>query len=73
MAPPARFKEMIEFSEAIGREFSYVRVDLYEVDGQIKLGELTFYPSAGNDRFNSDWWDAEFGRQWKVDWSTNGT
>ena len=70
MEPPARLKEMIEFAEAIGRDFSYVRVDFYLVDGQIKVGELTFYPGAGHDRFDNDAWDMEFGRQWRIDWDT---
>jgi hypothetical protein len=70
MTPPLRLQEMIAFSEELGREFSYVRVDLYEVEGQMKLGELTFYPSAGHDRFDNDAWDMEFGQQWKIDWQT---
>jgi hypothetical protein len=64
---PAKLDEMTRIAEAIGNDFSYVRVDLYEIEGAIKFGELTFYPGAGHDRFNPREWDAKFGGQWKLD------
>lgn len=62
---PARLKEMVALAEAMGTGFSYVRVDLYQAHDDIKLGELTFYPGAGHDRFSSPEWDEKFGLQWK--------
>lgn len=64
--PPSRLKEMIELSEALGAEFTYVRVDLYEIDQNIKFGEFTFYPGAGHDPFDPPEWDLAFGRQWTL-------
>ncbi len=63
---PARLDEMIRIAETIGRDFSYVRVDLYEIDGAVKFGELTFYPGAGHEKFNPPEWDDKFGQQWKL-------
>jgi hypothetical protein len=64
VAPPNRLADMLKLAEAIGSEFSYVRVDLYEIDGRIRFGELTFYTGAANDRFEPDEWDLRFGQQW---------
>ena len=39
---------MIEIAEILSEGFSYVRVDLYELDnGEIKFGEMTFTPRSG--------------------------
>jgi hypothetical protein len=62
--PPQHLASMLQLAESIGCDFSYVRVDLYEVDSAIKFGEMTFYTGAGNDRFEPDQWDVEFGQQW---------
>ena len=63
---PARLGEMLGLAEAIGAEFSYVRVDLYEIDQEMKFGELTFYPGAGYDGFEPPEWDLTFGQQWAL-------
>jgi len=64
---PAHLIEMLQMAESIGKDFSYVRVDLYEINGTIKFGELTFYPGAGHETFNPREWDDKFGRQWNLD------
>jgi hypothetical protein len=63
---PTQLEEMVKLAETIGREFSYVRVDLYELNGAIKFGELTFYPGAGHEVFNPREWDHKFGQQWNL-------
>jgi hypothetical protein len=67
LSPPAHLAKMIARAEEIGKDFSYIRVDLYEIGEDIKLGELTFYPSAGHDPFEPSEWDDKFGQQWKLD------
>jgi hypothetical protein len=42
---PKHLKLMLEYSERLSAEFSFVRVDLYEINDTIYLGELTFTPS----------------------------
>jgi hypothetical protein len=44
---PKKLRKMIELSEKLSKEFDFVRVDLYEVDGKIYFGELTFSPNSG--------------------------
>ena len=36
---------MIEYSEKLSFEFTFVRVDFYEINNTIYLGEMTFTPS----------------------------
>ena len=50
--PPATLAEMTEVAEALGAGFDFVRVDLYDVDGEVWFGELTPYPGGGLDRFD---------------------
>ena len=59
--PPATLKHMIEISEKLAKAFPFVRVDLYNVNGEIKIGEFTFYPSAGMGRFSPSEWDDRLG------------
>ena len=41
---PAKLDEMIEIAEKLSRDIPLVRVDFYNVDGQIFVGEMTFSP-----------------------------
>ncbi|MFC0679121.1 ATP-grasp fold amidoligase family protein [Lysobacter korlensis] len=66
--PPKRLAEMIEISETLGREFDFIRVDLFEIDGeQIYFGELTLAPGSGLTTFDPVDYDEIFGRYWQVD------
>lgn len=44
---------------------SYVRVDFYNVNGQIYFGEFTFAPGAGFSKFNPRVMDYKWGNLWK--------
>lgn len=46
-AKPAKLDEMLHIARVLSRDFIYVRVDLYDIDGVIKFGEMTFTPAAG--------------------------
>ncbi len=46
---PRKMDEMFELAGRLSRGFPFLRVDLYECDGQIYFGELTFYPAGGFD------------------------
>jgi len=62
--PPASLDALIGYAEQIGQGFSYLRVDLYEIDGKPRFGEATFYPGAGLEPFKPRAFDALFGAQW---------
>ena len=46
---PKNLEEMFQIAEKLSEGIPFVRVDLYEVDGKVYFGEMTFFPSAGFD------------------------
>lgn len=58
---PANYDKMIEIASILSKDFPFVRVDLYNVDGLIYFGELTFYPWSGYVQFTPDDFDKELG------------
>ncbi|MDL0079635.1 ATP-grasp fold amidoligase family protein [Helicobacter zhangjianzhongii] len=61
---PKNLTLMQELAISLADKFSYVRVDLYEIDEQIIVGELTFTPTGGTDRFSPMQWDRNLGDLW---------
>ncbi|MDO4662558.1 MAG: ATP-grasp fold amidoligase family protein [Tissierellia bacterium] len=53
-APPKNLKKMFEIAKALSKEFIYVRVDLYEIEGKVYFGELTFTPANGMDEWKEE-------------------
>lgn len=50
---PACFDKMMEIAGKISKGFPTVRVDLYEVNGKVYFGEMTFAASAGFINFHT--------------------
>ena len=46
-ARPANLDELLEVATVLCQDFPFVRVDLYNLDGKIYFGELTFTPGSG--------------------------
>lgn len=46
---PENFELMLKYAEDLSAPFPFVRVDLYNIQGEIIFGELTFTPAAGID------------------------
>lgn len=44
---PENYNEMISIAEKLSEDFKFVRVDLYNINGKIYFGELTFTPRGG--------------------------
>lgn len=44
---PVNLSKMIEIAEEISKDIIFIRVDFYEIDNKLYIGELTFYPHAG--------------------------
>ncbi len=51
--PPA-LQRMIDIARALSVGHPYIRVDLYDLDGRVVFGELTFYPASGLPDFIPD-------------------
>lgn len=62
---PKNLNEMLSVAKKLSEDFEYVRVDMYNIDGDIYFGELTFTPFSGLSRFNPEKWDFIFGEEWK--------
>lgn len=43
---PSTLDEMVRVSALLSAPFPYMRVDLYEVKGRVKFGELTPFPAG---------------------------
>lgn len=50
---PKNFEKMIEIASKLSEDFPWVRVDLYNANGRIYIGELTFTPAAGIIKYNT--------------------
>jgi hypothetical protein len=55
---PANFPEMVRMAERLAFPFPFVRVDLYDVNGKVYFGEMTFTPAKGTLIFDKD--DSDF-------------
>ena len=58
---PINYDKMIQFSEQLSQGIPFVRVDFYEINGQLFFGELTFYPGSGFEEFTPEEWDYKLG------------
>lgn len=63
---PDNYDELMATAELLAGDFPEVRVDLYDVDGKILFGELTFYDGSGYMTFNPDSFDYEMGEKFDV-------
>lgn len=58
---PKTFDEMKLVAAKLSKGLPHVRVDLYEANGKVFFGELTFYHFGGMVHFEPEKWDEIFG------------
>ena len=58
---PSTFEEMKKLAECLSVGYPQVRVDFYEINGQVYFGEMTFYHWSGFKKFEPREWDKIFG------------
>ncbi len=63
---PRYFDMMKEYAKKLSQDFRFVRVDFYEVDGVVYLGELTFTPATGFIKWTDPTIDIKFGNLIKL-------
>jgi len=63
---PKGFDEMVGLSKKLSKGFPHVRVDLYDINGKIYFGELTFYHYSGFVKFEPEEWDYRIGDMLKL-------
>ena len=62
---------MIEIARRLSQGMVHVRVDLYNCNGNIYFGELTFFHWSGMTAYNPIEWDYKFGEYIKLPITTN--
>ena len=58
---PKQFELMKELAEILSGGIPHVRVDFYEVNGQVFFGEITFFHFNGMVPFEPEEWDYTLG------------
>ncbi len=58
---PENFDKMISIAEQLSAGIPLLRVDLYNVNGIIYFGELTFFPASGMENYEPAEWDRKIG------------
>ena len=57
---------MIELAEKLSKPFPHVRVDFFNIDGEIIFGEMTFVTASGYLSFSPDSFDYELGELFQL-------
>ncbi len=60
---PENYRKMINMAEKLAEPFPYVRVDFYESNGKLYVGELTFYSGSGFSVLKPEEWDKVLGEE----------
>lgn len=58
---PRCLEEMIEISKKLSSGIPFLRVDLYDIDGNVFFGEMTFFPASGMGVFTPLKWNKTLG------------
>jgi len=66
VSKPKNYEEMLSVAEKLSVGFPFIRVDLYNIEGQIFFGELTCYPGGGMVEWIPRKYDYLLGDKWKV-------
>lgn len=64
---PENFDEMVKIAETLCQGFSHVRVDLYNVDGKIYFGEMTFTSGGGYSLIYPEKYNYSLGKLWDLE------
>lgn len=58
---PENFDEMKKLAQKLSKDIPEVRVDFYDINGQVYFGELTFYHQSGFAHIHPHEWETELG------------
>ena len=63
---PEQFEKMVAIAEWLSKGLPHIRVDLYDCNGKIYFGELTFFDGSGFDKIEPLEWDYKIGEMLKL-------
>lgn len=58
---PKNYDKMVKYAELLAQKIPFVRVDFYEINNEIKFGELTFTPAGGCHNYKPEKYHKIFG------------
>ena len=61
---PVHLARILDSAEKVAADFAFARIDFYEIAGEPKFGEVTFYPGSGLDPFEPRELDSTIGALW---------
>ena len=64
--PPVGLNRMLVAAAELGSNFDFIRIDLYNINGEVYFGEFTPYPCSGLDRFVPMSFDEGLGARWNL-------
>lgn len=62
---PANLLDLIGVAERLSADLDFLRVDLYNINGSVIVGELTVYPTGGTGRYAPQSFFDDAVRDWK--------
>lgn len=63
---PDQWDDLLDFCEKLCKDYPYIRIDCYIINGRILFGEFTFFTWAGFMHFTPDIWDLKLGQLLKL-------
>lgn len=63
---PKNWDLMIKYAKILSEDFKFVRVDFYEINDKVYLGELTFLPNGGYMKYKDKKTDIELGKMLNI-------
>jgi hypothetical protein len=63
---PKNYEKMLDIAKILAADFKYVRIDLFNLNGTIKCGEITFYHGGGLFPILPRKWDFKLGSYLKI-------
>lgn len=63
---PHNFDKMIQIADMLSKNMPFVRIDLYEANGNVYFGEITLYPGSGFEEFQPEVYDEWVGNMIKL-------
>ena len=60
---PINFDMMCDIARNLSKPFPHVRIDFYEFDEEMRIGEMTFFDGSGFYSFNPDHFDYDLGQK----------
>lgn len=63
---PKCYDELIKVTEKMSKDIPFVRVDTYIIDNHVYVGEMTFFPWGGYQKFADEVWNSKLGEMIKL-------